>query len=56
MDRLKNLLMEAEINFTENAFNTEDSIEGLGQEPFVSTFWCFDVRTLQHLCGQPLPL
>jgi len=37
MARLKLLLMNASINFTENIFNTEDSIEGgSAQQLFVS--------------------
>ena len=37
MDRLKILLTEEGINFTDSTFNTEDGIRGLGEQPFVST-------------------
>ena len=36
MDQLKLLLTEEGINFTDAAFNTEDGIRGLGEQPFVS--------------------
>ena len=36
MDRLKILLTEEGINFTDATFNTEDGIRGLGEQPFVS--------------------
>ena len=36
MDRLKILLTEEGINFTDTTFNTEDGIRGLGEQPFVS--------------------
>ena len=36
MDRLKILLTEEGINFTDAKFNTEDGIRGLGEQPFVS--------------------
>lgn len=36
--RLKLLLTEAGITFTSHAFNTEDGIEGLGLQPFVSFY------------------
>ena len=36
MDQLKLLLTEEGINFTDTAFNTEDGIGGLGEQPFVS--------------------
>ena len=36
MDRLKILLTDEGINFTDTTFNTEDGIRGLGEQPFVS--------------------
>jgi len=33
MDRLKTMLMEYNITFTDSTFNTED---GIGEQPFVS--------------------
>ena len=36
MDRLKLLLTEEGINFTDTTFNTENGIRGLGEKPFVS--------------------
>ena len=36
MDRLKILLTEEGINFTDTKFDTEDGIRGLGEQPFVS--------------------
>lgn len=36
--RLKRLLTQAGIIFTSHAFNTEDGIEGLGLQPFVSFY------------------
>ena len=36
MDRLKILLTEEGINFTDTTFNTENGIRGLGEQPFVS--------------------
>jgi len=38
MNRLKGLLTQAGVNFTDSIFNTEDSIEGLGSQPFVSSY------------------
>ena len=36
IDRLKLLLTEEGINFTDTTFNTENGIRGLGEKPFVS--------------------
>ena len=38
MERLKGLLTQTGVNFTDSIFNTEDSIEGLGSQPFVSSY------------------
>ena len=38
MDRLKSLLTQEGINFTDTTFKTEDGIERLGEQPFVSVY------------------
>jgi len=41
MDRLKQLLLTINVTYTERMFETEDSIAGLGSEPFVSEIYRF---------------
>ena len=36
MDRLKRLLGTISFNYTENIFETEEGVDGLGADPFVS--------------------
>jgi len=55
MARLKELLIEAGINFTNCVFNTEEGIKGLGPEPFVSS--CITLlRLIELLTYTILPI
>ena len=50
MNRLKILLTEHGINFTDTTFNTEDGIRGLGEQPFVSkiVYVKINMQLLRH--------
>ena len=44
MDRLKTLLTQEGINFTDTTFKTEDGIERLGEQPFVSVYLSVSIQ------------